>query len=71
MIKPFIIHDKNKKSVKIKLTLKKKIKVFPFIKSNLIIVIGCYGDGDILLLQAHQMHQPALVSRSSLKYFLP
>ena len=46
MIKPFIIHDKNKKSLKIKLTLKKKIKVFPFIKSNLIIVIG--GDGFML-----------------------
>ena len=46
MIKPYIISDKNKQSLKIKLFLAKKIKIYTLIKSNLIIVIG--GDGFML-----------------------
>ncbi len=46
MIKPSIISDKNKQSLKIKLFLEKKIKSYTLIKSNLIIVIG--GDGFML-----------------------
>ena len=46
MIKPFIISDKNKQSLKIKLLLEKKIKIYTLIKSNLVIVIG--GDGFML-----------------------
>ena len=46
MIKPLIISDKNIKSSKIKILLKKKIKNFQFKQKNLIIVIG--GDGFML-----------------------
>ena len=46
MNKPQIISDKNKKSLKIKSLLTKKIEVKQFKKSNLIIVIG--GDGFML-----------------------
>ena len=46
MSKPQIISDKNKKSLKIKNLLTKKIEVNQFKKSNLIIVIG--GDGFML-----------------------
>ena len=46
MIKPSIIADKNKQSLKIKLFLEKKIKIYTLIKSNLVIVIG--GDGFML-----------------------
>ena len=46
MNKLFIISDKNKKSLKIKNFLEKKIKKNPFSKFNLIIVIG--GDGFML-----------------------
>jgi len=46
MIKASIISYTNKKSLKIKLILEKKIKFFPIIKSNFIIVIG--GDGFML-----------------------
>ncbi len=46
MIKPLIISDKNKKSLKIKSILLNKIRSLNFIKSNLIIVIG--GDGFML-----------------------
>ena len=46
MIKPSIISDKNKQSLKIKLFLEKKIKTYTLIKSDLIIVIG--GDGFML-----------------------
>jgi len=46
MIKPKIISDTNKKSLKIKLFLLKNIKKNKLIKSNLIIVIG--GDGFML-----------------------
>ena len=46
MIKPSIISDKNKQSLKIKLFLEKKIKIYTLIKSNLVIVIG--GDGFML-----------------------
>ena len=46
MIKPFIVSDKNKKSLKIKLFLEKKIKTYTLIKSDLVIVIG--GDGFML-----------------------
>ena len=46
MIKPYIISDKNKQSLKIKLFLEKKIKIYTLIKSNLVIVIG--GDGFML-----------------------
>tara|TARA_Y100000590_G_C15410794_1_gene897503 strand:- start:41 stop:817 length:777 start_codon:yes stop_codon:yes gene_type:complete len=46
MIKPSLISDTNKKSLKIKKSLIKKIKIFPAIKSNLIIVVG--GDGFML-----------------------
>ena len=46
MIKPLIISDKNIKSSKIKILLKKKIKNFQFKQKDLIIVIG--GDGFML-----------------------
>ena len=46
MIKPSIIFDKNKKSIKIKLILQNKINFLPIAKSNFIIVIG--GDGFML-----------------------
>ena len=46
MIKASKISYTNKKSLKIKLILEKKIKFFPIIKSNFIIVIG--GDGFML-----------------------
>ena len=46
MIKPSIISDKNKQSLKIKLFLEKKIKTYTLIKSDLVIVIG--GDGFML-----------------------
>jgi len=46
MIKPVIIYDKNKASVKIKNLIEKKIKCYPIKTSNLILVIG--GDGFML-----------------------
>ena len=46
MIKPSIVSDRNKQSLKIKLFLEKKIKTYTLIKSDLIIVIG--GDGFML-----------------------
>ena len=46
MVKPIIISDKNKKSLKIKSFLLNKIKVLSLIKSKLTIVIG--GDGFML-----------------------
>ncbi len=46
MSKPQIISDKNKKSLKIKILLKKKIETNQFTKSKLVIVIG--GDGFML-----------------------
>ena len=46
MIKPLIISDTNKKSLKIKSFLLKRIKTNKLIKSNLVIVIG--GDGFML-----------------------
>ncbi len=46
MVNPFIISDKNFKSLKIKKAVIKKIKSSSLIKSNLIIVIG--GDGFML-----------------------
>ena len=46
MIKPLIISDKNKKSLKIKSFILKKIKTNPLVKLNLVIVIG--GDGFML-----------------------
>jgi len=46
MIKPSLIFDSNKKSIKIKTSLIKKITIFPINKSNLIIVVG--GDGFML-----------------------
>ena len=46
MTRPFIIFDKNKLSKKIKNLISKKIKTFPVLNSNLIIVIG--GDGFML-----------------------
>ena len=46
MIRPSIIFDKNKKSIKIKSILQKKINFLPIAKSNFIIVIG--GDGFML-----------------------
>ena len=46
MNKPHIISDKNKKSLRIKNILTKKIEANQFKKSNLIIVIG--GDGFML-----------------------
>ena len=46
MIKPSIVSDKNNKSLKIKLFLEKRIKIYTLKKSNLIIVIG--GDGFML-----------------------
>ena len=46
MIKPLIISDKNIKSSKIKILLKKKIKNFQFKQKDLTIVIG--GDGFML-----------------------
>ena len=46
MIKPYVIFDKNRKSLKIKKFLFKNIKKNKFLKSNLIIVVG--GDGFML-----------------------
>ncbi len=46
MIKPIIISDTNKKSLKIKAYLSKNIKKNKLLKSNLVIVIG--GDGFML-----------------------
>ena len=46
MIKALIISDKNKKSLKIKSFLSKRIKLYSSAHSNLIIVIG--GDGFML-----------------------
>tara|TARA_B100001123_G_C15014061_1_gene908752 strand:+ start:93 stop:869 length:777 start_codon:yes stop_codon:yes gene_type:complete len=46
MIKPSIISDSNKRSLKIKFVLEKKVRIFPVSKSNFIIVIG--GDGFML-----------------------
>ena len=46
MIKAAIISDVNKKSLKIKIFLEKKIKFLPLNKSNFIIVVG--GDGFML-----------------------
>ena len=46
MIRPSLIFDKNKKSIKIKLILQNKINFLPIAKSNFIIVIG--GDGFML-----------------------
>ncbi len=46
MIRASLISDTNKKSLKIKLILKKKMKFFSIVKSNFIIVIG--GDGFML-----------------------
>ena len=46
MNKASLISDTNKKSLKIKKLLFKKIKIFPIKKSNLIIVVG--GDGFML-----------------------
>ena len=46
MNKPHIISDKNKKSLRIKSIIKKKIEANQFKKSNLVIVIG--GDGFML-----------------------
>ena len=46
MTKPLIISDKNKKSLKIKKFLAKKLKINQIKKSNLVIVIG--GDGFML-----------------------
>ena len=46
MSKPQIISDKNKKSLKIKSLITKKIEANQFKKPNLIIVIG--GDGFML-----------------------
>ena len=46
MIKPHILFDKNKLSIKIKNFLKKKLGHYSILKSNLIIVVG--GDGFML-----------------------
>ena len=46
MIKPYLISDTNKNSLKIKSILLKQIKFFTFSKANTIIVIG--GDGFML-----------------------
>ncbi len=46
MMKPIIISDSNKKSLKIKSFIIKNIKKNPLLKSNLVIVIG--GDGFML-----------------------
>ena len=58
MIKPSIISDKNKQSLKIKLFFEKKIKIYTLIKSNLVIVIG--GDGFMLqtLKKFHKLKKP-------------
>ena len=58
MIKPSIVSDKNKQSLKIKLFLEKKIKIYTLIKSNLVIVIG--GDGFMLqtLKKLHKLKKP-------------
>ncbi len=56
MIRPVIISDKNRKSLKIKKFLFKNIKKNKFLKSNLIIVIG--GDGFMLkTLKKTETHQ--------------
>ena len=59
MNKLSIISDKNKRSLKIKLFLLKKIKSQKFIKPNLVIVIG--GDGFML--------QTLKKNKNSLKFF--
>ena len=59
MVKPIIISDKNKKSLKIKSFLLNKIKVLSLIKSKLTIVIG--GDGFML--------QTLKKNKNSLKLF--
>ena len=46
MIKPLIISDTNKKSLRIKKYLIKKIRIYSIKKSNLVIVVG--GDGFML-----------------------
>ena len=46
MIKPSLVSDTNKKSLKIKLFLEKKIKFLPIANSDFIVVIG--GDGFML-----------------------
>ena len=58
MTRPFIIFDKNKLSKKIKNLISKKIKTFPVLNSNLIIVIG--GDGFMLetLKKFHKYKKP-------------
>ena len=58
MIKPSIISDKNKQSLKIKLFLEKKISTYTLIKSDLVIVIG--GDGFMLqtLKKLHKLKKP-------------
>ena len=58
MILPSLISDKNKKSLKIKLILKKKINFSPVSKSNFVIVIG--GDGFMLqtLKKYYQFKKP-------------
>ena len=58
MIRPFIVSDKNNKSLKIKSFLEKKIEIFTLVKSNLIIVIG--GDGFMLqtLKKFHKLKKP-------------
>ena len=58
MIIPSLISDKNKKSLKIKLILKKKINFSPVSKSNFVIVIG--GDGFMLqtLKKYYQFKKP-------------
>ena len=56
MTKPLIISDKNKKSLKIKKFLAKKLKINQIKKSNLVIVIG--GDGFMLkTLKKIKIHQ--------------
>ncbi len=58
MIKPYIVHDNNKISKKIKFFLDNKIKSYSLLKSNLIIVIG--GDGFMLqsLKKLYKFNKP-------------
>ena len=58
MIRPSLIFDSNKKSIRIKLILEKKVKFSPVNKSNLIIVIG--GDGFMLqtLKKLYKLKKP-------------
>ena len=58
MIKTLIISDKNKKSLKIKSFILKKIKIKPLVKSNLVIVIG--GDGFMLHTLKKNKNSPKL-----------